>query len=71
MVRSKSLPNELFKQKKDSVFVSLTMHSGAIMALFGATGWNKIPVATGAVYPLFILAEGRTKKRNKICVMKV
>ena len=47
------------------------MHSGAIMALFGATGWNKIPVATGAVYPLFILAEGRTKKRNKICVMKV
>jgi broad specificity phosphatase PhoE len=57
VVRSKNLLNEIFNEKKESVFVSLTTHSGAIMALFGATGWNKIPVAAGAVYPLFILAE--------------
>jgi broad specificity phosphatase PhoE len=57
VVRTKSLLDEVFNQNKESLFVSLTMHSGAIMALFGATGWNKVPVAAGAVYPLLILAE--------------
>jgi hypothetical protein len=26
------------------------------MALFAATGWKKIPVAAGAVYPLLVCA---------------
>jgi hypothetical protein len=37
------------------------MHSGAIMALFSAVGWKKVPVAAGAVYPLLVCAEGEGK----------
>jgi broad specificity phosphatase PhoE len=56
VVRSKDLLNEVFNQE-NGMFVSFTTHSGAIMALFGATGWNKVAVSAGAVYPLFVLAE--------------
>jgi broad specificity phosphatase PhoE len=55
VVRSTKLLGEIFDEH--SVFVSLTAHSGAIMSLFGATGWKKIPVAAGAVYPLLVLAH--------------
>ncbi|KAJ8106123.1 hypothetical protein OPT61_g9748 [Boeremia exigua] len=35
-------------------YVVLAAHSGAIMSLFAATGWRKVPVAAGAVYPLLV-----------------
>lgn len=38
-------------------YVVLAAHSGAIMSIFAATGWKKVPVAAGAVYPLFVCAE--------------
>ncbi|KAF2678265.1 phosphoglycerate mutase-like protein [Lentithecium fluviatile CBS 122367] len=57
MLRSTNLLNEIFDEQNESIFISLTVHSGAIMSLFGATGWKKIPVAAGAVYPLLLLAE--------------
>jgi hypothetical protein len=41
-------------------FVALMAHSRASMALFRATGWGKISVAEGAVYPLLVWNdEGR------------
>ena len=46
----------------ESEVVALAMHSGAIMALFSATGWKKIPVAAGAVYPLLVCAEGERRQ---------
>jgi broad specificity phosphatase PhoE len=35
-------------------FIALVAHSGTSMALFRATGWGKVPVAEGAVYPLLV-----------------
>ncbi|KAI8938747.1 hypothetical protein NX059_004615 [Plenodomus lindquistii] len=57
--RSKELFEDIF-ENDDSVVISLTAHSGAIMAIFAATGWNKIPVAAGAVYPLLICGTKRS-----------
>ncbi|KAJ4296335.1 putative phosphoglycerate mutase pmu1 [Kalmusia sp. IMI 367209] len=57
MIRATQLLEDIFENAGDSIIVSLTAHSGALMALFGATGWKKIPVAAGAVYPLLIVAE--------------
>lgn len=57
IVRATELLKDLFGYEDDASIMSLTAHSGAIMALFGATGWKKIPVAAGAVYPLLVVAE--------------
>ncbi|KAF2628620.1 hypothetical protein BU25DRAFT_466366 [Macroventuria anomochaeta] len=38
-------------------YIVLAAHSGAIMSLFAATGWKKVPVAAGAVYPLLVCGE--------------
>ncbi|KAF2437956.1 phosphoglycerate mutase-like protein [Karstenula rhodostoma CBS 690.94] len=57
IVRATQLLETLFEHEDDGIIMSLTAHSGAIMALFGATGWRKIPVAAGAVYPLLVVAE--------------
>lgn len=54
--RSKELLDEIFEDN-ETLFVSLTAHSGAIMALFSTAEWKKIPVAASSVYPLLILAE--------------
>ena len=54
-VRSRELLGEIFSGDASDV-VALTAHSGAIMALFVATGWKQIPVAAGAVYPLLVCA---------------
>ncbi|KAF2867154.1 histidine phosphatase superfamily [Massariosphaeria phaeospora] len=51
--RTKELLNDIFTHD-ESQSVGLVAHSGAIMALFDATGWKKVPVAAGAVYPLFV-----------------
>ena len=51
--RSTELLEDIF-ENDDGVSVALTTHSGAIMSLFAATGWKKIPVAAGAVYPLLV-----------------
>jgi broad specificity phosphatase PhoE len=53
MSRKTELLEDIFENDK-SDFIALTAHSGALMALFGATGWKKIPVAAGAVYPLLV-----------------
>ncbi|KAF2661388.1 phosphoglycerate mutase-like protein [Lophiostoma macrostomum CBS 122681] len=55
--RVKELLDDIFRSAKDATVISLTAHSGALMTLFRATGWKRIPVAAGAVYPLLILAE--------------
>lgn len=60
-VRSKELLQDIFKHD-DSQTVALVAHSGTMMALFAATGWKKIPVAAGAVYPLLIC---RTRARSE------
>jgi broad specificity phosphatase PhoE len=54
--RSKELLRGIFS-RDESVTVALTAHSGAMMALFVATGWKKVPVAAGAVYPLLVCAR--------------
>jgi broad specificity phosphatase PhoE len=46
---------DLFKDDQNQA-VALVMHSGAVMALFGATGWAKVFVEEGAVYPLLVRA---------------
>jgi hypothetical protein len=56
--RSISLLQDIFSND-ESISVALTAHSGAIMALFAATGWKSIPVAAGAVYPLLVCATKR------------
>ncbi|KAF3044261.1 hypothetical protein E8E12_001064 [Didymella heteroderae] len=38
-------------------YVVLASYSDAIMSVFAATGWKKIPVAAGAVYPLLMCGE--------------
>jgi broad specificity phosphatase PhoE len=53
VTRSSALLEDIFAHDESEV-VALTMHSGAIMALFAATRWKKIPVAAGAVYPLLV-----------------
>jgi broad specificity phosphatase PhoE len=60
IVRISALLSEIFAHDESEV-VALTMHSGAIMALFSAVGWKKVPVAAGAVYPLLVCAEGEGK----------
>ncbi|KAJ4360517.1 putative phosphoglycerate mutase pmu1 [Didymosphaeria variabile] len=57
MTRAAQLLEDIFEREGDEAIVSLTAHSGALMALFGATGWKKVPVAAGAVYPLLVVAE--------------
>jgi broad specificity phosphatase PhoE len=56
VVRSSALLTDIFAQDESEV-IALTMHSGAIMALFSAVGWKKVPVAAGAVYPLLVCAR--------------
>jgi hypothetical protein len=46
---------DLFENDQNQA-VALVMHSGAVMALFGATGWAKVFVEEGAVYPLLVRA---------------
>jgi hypothetical protein len=54
--RSKGLLGDVFEHDA-SERVALVAHSGAIMALFGAVGWGKVPVAAGAVYPVLVCGE--------------
>lgn len=56
IIRKTELLNDIFEHDKNE-FIALTAHSGAIMALFAATGWKKIPVKAGAAYPLFVCRE--------------
>ncbi|KAF2113265.1 histidine phosphatase superfamily [Lophiotrema nucula] len=56
VTRTEELLGEIF-QNEDAMFVSLTAHSGVLMALFKATGYKMIPVAAGTIYPLFVKAE--------------
>lgn len=51
--RAKELLNDLFDNDENRT-IALVAHSGALMALFKATGWGKIPVQAGAVYPLLV-----------------
>jgi hypothetical protein len=51
--RATELLNDLFSHDENQT-IALVAHSGALMALFGATGWGKIPVQAGAVYPLLV-----------------
>ncbi|KAF1945325.1 phosphoglycerate mutase-like protein [Clathrospora elynae] len=55
VLRKTELLDDVFAND-DNELISMTAHSGAIMALFAATGWKKIPVAAGAVYPLLVCA---------------
>jgi hypothetical protein len=47
VVRATQLLGDIFEREDGEVIVSLTAHSGALRALFGATGWKKVPVAAG------------------------
>jgi broad specificity phosphatase PhoE len=64
VVRATQLLGDIFERGDSGVIVSLTAHSGALMALFGATGWKKIPVAAGAVYPLLVVAEKEPREEQ-------
>ncbi|KAF2996080.1 hypothetical protein E8E13_004447 [Curvularia kusanoi] len=55
-VRSTELLDDIFDGDYGD-YIVVTAHSGAIMSLFAATGWKKIPVAAGAVYPLLVCGE--------------
>ena len=55
VARSTQLLDDIWTNDKNEI-VALTAHSGAIMALLAATGWRKVPVAPGAVYPLLVCA---------------
>jgi broad specificity phosphatase PhoE len=57
IVRATELLDDIFRYAEDATVISLTAHSGALMTLFRATGWKRIPVAAGSVYPLLVLAE--------------
>ena len=54
--RSTELLDDIFDGEYGD-YIVLAAHSGAIMSLFAATGWKKIPVAAGAVYPLLVCGE--------------
>ncbi|KAH7396647.1 histidine phosphatase superfamily [Phaeosphaeria sp. MPI-PUGE-AT-0046c] len=56
IVRSQKVLQDIFENDGSQV-VALVGHSGTSMALFGATGWGKIPMAAGAVYPLLVCGE--------------
>jgi hypothetical protein len=53
--RKTALLNDVFENDANQT-IALVAHSGAMMALFEATGWRKIPVKAGAVYPLLVRA---------------
>jgi broad specificity phosphatase PhoE len=53
--RKTNLLIDLFENDENQT-IALVAHSGAMMALFGATGCGKIPVKAGAVYPLLVRA---------------
>lgn len=55
-VRSTELLNDIFEGDYGD-YIVLAAHSGTLMSLFAATGWGKIPVAAGAVYPLLACGE--------------
>ena len=55
-VRSAELLDDIFDGDYGD-YVVLGAHQGAIMALFAATGWKKVPVAAGTVYPLLVCRE--------------
>ncbi|KAF2642537.1 phosphoglycerate mutase-like protein [Massarina eburnea CBS 473.64] len=61
IVRVRKLLDEIFDDQEGEqggdAIMSLTAHSGAIMTLFRAMGWGRVPVAAGAVYPLLVCAE--------------
>ena len=56
VTRSTELLDDIFDGDYGD-YVVLATHSGASRSLFAATGWKKVPVAAGAVYPLFVCAE--------------
>jgi hypothetical protein len=58
--RSARLLEEIFENDKNET-IALVAHSGTLMALFAATGWGKIPVAAGVLYPLLVCG---TRIRN-------
>ncbi|KAF2036643.1 phosphoglycerate mutase-like protein [Setomelanomma holmii] len=53
MERSRQLLNEIFESDENRS-IALVAHTGSIRAIFAATGWKKVPVATGSVYPLLV-----------------
>jgi hypothetical protein len=67
--RSKELLDDIFTND-DSQVVALVAHSGATMALFGATGWRKVPVAAGAVYPLLVCGTKVTDGGDELKVFR-
>jgi broad specificity phosphatase PhoE len=56
ITRSTELLTDIFDNDKSDV-IALIGHSGTSMALFGAVGWGKIPMAAGTVYPLLVCSE--------------
>jgi broad specificity phosphatase PhoE len=56
IIRSTELFADIFDNDTSDV-IALIGHSGTSMALFGAVGWGKIPMAAGAVYPLLVCSE--------------
>jgi broad specificity phosphatase PhoE len=53
MERSRQLLEDIFENDYNRS-IALVAHTGSIRALFAATGWKKVPVATGSVYPLLV-----------------
>lgn len=53
MERSRQLLEDIFENDNNRS-IALVAHTGSIRALFAATGWKKVPVATGSVYPLLV-----------------
>jgi broad specificity phosphatase PhoE len=56
IVRSQEVLRNIFENDRSQV-VALVGHSGMSMAVFGAVGWPKVPMAAGAVYPLLVCGE--------------
>lgn len=51
--RAKEMLSDLFDNDEGQT-IAMVAHSGALTALFKATGWGKIPVEADALYPLLV-----------------
>lgn len=54
LVRTQALLREVFVEAGEKMIVGLTTHSSSALAIFELTGWRKLSLAAGTVYPLLV-----------------
>ena len=63
--RLRRLLDDVF-QHDQSTWISMTAHSGTIMAILNAVGHRKFPLQTGGVIPVLVEAEKKPGKRPPV-----